>query len=83
MVIKEYVRKNGNVIIEKKLKDEVVEIFIDSGSKNNYISEKAVRHIQLNTEECKPIKTVFGNGDVKKCRSLVVTGLNLKGVIIK
>ena len=80
MIIKEYVKEIESVLIEEKLKNQPVEIFIDSGLKNNYISEKAVKQMKLNIEECRPIKTVFGNREKKECANVVHTELNIKGV---
>ena len=53
-------------------------IFINSGSKNNYISEKAVKHMKLNTEECNTIKNVFRKGEIKERANVIKYGIELK-----
>ena len=78
LIIQEISQEIKDVVVEGKIGNERIELIIDTGSKRNYVNINEVERLRLITKECKSIKTVFGNGDVKECKHLVNIKLSFK-----
>lgn len=63
LLISEFKEKNPSCVeIESKIKGEVLDLVVDSGSNISYVSEKVVERLSLTTLESDPITLVFGGG---------------------
>lgn len=77
MIIKESYNEVTEIIVEGKINNEKIELFIDSGAKRNYIDEIMAVKLNLQTEDCQEFRTIFGNGETLKIDKMVKTDIEL------
>lgn len=67
MIIQGFYEKAKKIVVEGKIGDKkTIELYIDSGSVRNNIRRDEVSRLNFETEECKHVKTVFGEGNVNE-----------------
>ncbi|TBU05616.1 reverse transcriptase, partial [Hamiltosporidium magnivora] len=62
LVLKQYSESDMNIERPTMINGRKTNVMIDSGSNRNYVNHSLIKEFDLKTEECKPIRTIFGSG---------------------